>query len=190
MLARSFLIESSSKLLATRTGIKARSSLNLGQIRPLILELLVLEWQKFHTFELGERGGSVVECRTPEREVGGSIPTAAILCPWARHFTPRMYWFITQEAVAPSRHDWNIVDWDVRPQHKQTNKHFWTWISLKPVGQFWSNFMCSITGVGKDCIRFWPVWPWHIGLRGAIVALWVTCYIFRLRQRDPAFGGD
>ena len=27
--------------------------------------------------------------------------------------------------------------------------HFWTWISLKPVGQSWSNFMCTITGVGK-----------------------------------------
>ena len=26
----------------------------------------------------GERGGSVVECRTPEREVGGSRPTAAV----------------------------------------------------------------------------------------------------------------
>ena len=33
------------------------------------------------TPEIGERGGSVVECRTPEREVGGSIPTAAVLCP-------------------------------------------------------------------------------------------------------------
>ena len=59
---------------------------------------------------MGERGGSVVECRTPEREVGGSRPTAAVLCPWARHFTPRNYWLITQEAVAPSRHDWKIVD--------------------------------------------------------------------------------
>ena len=29
----------------------------------------------------GERGGSVVECRTPEREVGGSKPTTAVLCP-------------------------------------------------------------------------------------------------------------
>ena len=29
----------------------------------------------------GERGGSVVECRTPEREVRGSKPTAAVLCP-------------------------------------------------------------------------------------------------------------
>ena len=34
------------------------------------------------TFQiLGERGGSVVECRTPEREVRGSRPTAAVLCP-------------------------------------------------------------------------------------------------------------
>ena len=29
----------------------------------------------------GERGGSVVECRTREREVRGSRPTAAVLCP-------------------------------------------------------------------------------------------------------------
>ena len=34
----------------------------------------------------------------------------------------RKYWLITQEVVAPSRHDWKIVDWDVNPQHKQTNK--------------------------------------------------------------------
>ena len=72
----------------------------------------------------GERGGSVVECRTPEREVGGSIPTAAVLCPWARHFTPGKYWLITQEVVAPSRHDWKIVDWDVKPQHKQNSSAF------------------------------------------------------------------
>ena len=50
--ARSFFIKSSSKLLVTRTGIKAWSSSILGRIRPLILELLALEWQKFHTFEL------------------------------------------------------------------------------------------------------------------------------------------
>ena len=31
--------------------------------------------------KVGERGGSVVECRTPEREVGGSKPTSALLCP-------------------------------------------------------------------------------------------------------------
>ena len=52
MLARSFLIESSAKLLITRTGIKARTSLISGRIRLLTLELLSLEWRKSHTFEL------------------------------------------------------------------------------------------------------------------------------------------
>ena len=52
MLASSFFIESSSKLLVTRTGLKARSSSILGRIGRLILELLALEWRKFHTFEL------------------------------------------------------------------------------------------------------------------------------------------
>ena len=84
----------------------------------------VMRWLKYaksKTFlPRGERGGSVVECRTSEREVRGSKPTAAVLCPWARHFTPRKYWLITQEAMAPSRHDWKIVDWDVKPQHNQT----------------------------------------------------------------------
>ena len=75
-------------------------------------------------FIAGERGGSVVECRTSEREVRGSRPTSSVLCPWARHFTPRKYWLITQEAMAPSRHDWKIVDWDVKPQHNQPTFHF------------------------------------------------------------------
>ena len=52
MLTRSFLIESSSKLLVTTTGIKARMSLISGRIRLLTLELLALEWRKFYTFEL------------------------------------------------------------------------------------------------------------------------------------------
>ena len=34
-----------------------------------------------YTDRCGERGGSLVECRTPEREVGGSKPTTAVLCP-------------------------------------------------------------------------------------------------------------
>ena len=34
-------------------------------------------------------------------------------------FTPPKYWLITQEAMAPSRHDWKIVDWDVKPQNNQ-----------------------------------------------------------------------
>ena len=52
MLAHSFLIESSSKLLVIRTGMKARTSLISGRIRIVTLELLPLEWRKFYTFEL------------------------------------------------------------------------------------------------------------------------------------------
>ena len=40
----------------------------------------------------GEQCGSVVERWTPERKVWGSKPTSAVLCPSARHFTPRKYW--------------------------------------------------------------------------------------------------
>ena len=33
-------------------------------------------------------------------------------------------------------------------------------------------------GLGKGCIRFGADWPWHIGLRWAIVALWATCLAY------------
>ena len=64
--------------------------------------MLCFEIDNVSPNSVGERGGSVVECRTPEREVRGSRPTSAVLCPWARHFTPRKYWLITQEAMAPA----------------------------------------------------------------------------------------
>ena len=56
--------------------------------------------------------------------------------------------------------------------------NFWTWLSLKPVGQSWSNFMCSIIGVGERLHKvFGTDWPWHIGLRWAIIALWATSFL-------------
>ena len=109
-------------------GTVALNVSNMEKIKyrnsPLVVALNYFPSYVF--FISGERGGSVVECRTPEREVLGSRPTAAVLCPWARHFTPRKYWLITQEAMAPSRHDWKIVDWDVKPQHNQPNLHIKT----------------------------------------------------------------
>ena len=60
MLARSFFIESSSKLLVTRTGVKARTSLISDWIRLLTLELLALEWRKFYIFELEYLWGQLV----------------------------------------------------------------------------------------------------------------------------------
>ena len=104
------------------TEVRIRFPLNIWEpidgFWPNFAYALILARSRFG----GERGGSVVECRTPEREVRGSRPTSAVLCPWARHFTPRKYWLITQEAMAPSRHDWKIVDWDVKPQHNQPTK--------------------------------------------------------------------
>ena len=51
----------------------------------------------------------MVESRTPEREVG------------VRNLPP--LWCVstgnTQKAMATSRHDSKIVDWDVKPPHKQ-----------------------------------------------------------------------
>ena len=46
----------------------------------IFLSLQMNEILQFISLQ-GERGGSVVECRTPEREVRGSKPTAAVLCP-------------------------------------------------------------------------------------------------------------
>ena len=103
---------------------------NLGTFKRCFSNFLL--WKQLRQIVYrGERGGSVVVCRTPERKVGGSKPTATVLCPWARHFTPRKYWLITQEAVAPSRYDWKIVDWDVKPQHKQTKIVYQTSVSLE-----------------------------------------------------------
>ena len=45
----------------------------------------------------------MVESLTPEREVGGSIPTSAVLC--QRHIYSLKSTGNTQEAVAPSQHD-------------------------------------------------------------------------------------
>ena len=39
-------------------------------------------------------------------------------------------------------------------------------ISLRPVGQSWSNFMCSIIGGGKGCIRFWGRLDQNSGIHG------------------------
>ena len=59
MLACSFFIKSSSKLLVTWTSIKARRCLISGWIRLLTFELLALEWWKFYTFELEYLWGQV-----------------------------------------------------------------------------------------------------------------------------------
>ena len=124
MLACSFLIESSSKLLVTRTGIKARMCLISGRIRLLTLELLALEWQKFYTFELEYLWSQLANLDQTSH--------FGVTCPWMTKIL-----------------------------------HFRTWISLKPVGQSWSNLMCSITGGEERLhIMFWGRLDQNSGVHG------------------------
>ena len=74
---------------------------------------------------LGEHGGSVVERQTPEREVGvRNLPPSC--CVLKQDTLLPESTGNTQEAVTPSGHDWKIVGWDFKPQHKQTNKQIIT----------------------------------------------------------------
>ena len=45
-----------------------------------------------------------------------------------------------------------VYQWSVASVRRR-RPHFQTWMSQKPVGQSWSNFICSITGVGKVWFR-------------------------------------
>ena len=105
-----------------------------------------------------------------------------VSCTWAsKKFLKDLYWenggsfifdrIIIKVAGNQHRHK-SLVEFDFGPNQTThfgvtcpwvTNiSHFWTLIFLKPVGQSWSNFMCSIIGVGvgaggggAGCIRFW-----------------------------------
>ena len=71
--------------------------------------------------------------------------------------------FIFDQVIIKVAGNWDrhksSVEFNFRPNHithfgvtcpcVMKISHFWTWISLKPVGQSWSNFMCSIIGVGE-----------------------------------------
>ena len=67
--------------------------------------------------------------------------------------------------------------------------HFWTWISLRPVGQSWSNSMCNITGGGERLhnvlrqigSKLWC--PWHWLIMGKMVSPpFLSCF-----RSDPFY---
>ena len=117
-----------------RTCIKSRTSSNFDQIGPPTTELAALERQK--------------NSRT------------LIIGNWCLHASSFIFDRIIIKFVAGNqdRHK-SSVEFDFGPN--QTTHFgvtcpwvtkislFWTWISLKPVGQSWSNFMNSIIGVGE-----------------------------------------
>ena len=71
-----------------------------------------------HIEDRRERGGLVVESDSGGRGRGFDTYLRRIVSLSKDTFTSH-----TQEAVAPCRYDCKIVDWDVKHQHKQINKH-------------------------------------------------------------------
>ena len=130
--SRLLLIRSFLYLQIIRTCIKSQTSSNFGQIGPLA-ELAALEHLK--------------------------ISHILIMGKWCLHASSFIFdWIIIKVAGNQDRHI-RLVKFDYRPNQTThfgvtcpwvTKKsHFWTWISLKPVGYSWSNFICSIIGVGE-----------------------------------------
>ena len=120
-------------LQVTRTCIKSRTSSNLGQIGLLTMELAALERLKnSHRLIMGK---------------------------WCLHASLFIFdRIITKVAVNQDRRKSSVkfdfgrnqtTHFGVTCPWVTKTSHFWTLISLKPVGQSWSNFMCSIIGVGE-----------------------------------------
>ena len=129
--SRLFLIRSFLYVQVTRTCIKSRTSSNFGQIGPLTTELAALERLK--------------------------ISHRLIMGKWFLHASSFSFdRIIIKVAGNQDRHK-SSVEFDFGPN--QTTHfgvtcpwvskilHFWTLISLKPLGL--SNVMCSIIGVGE-----------------------------------------
>ena len=155
MLACSFLIESSSKLLVTKTGIKAWTSLISSWIRLLTLELLALEWRKFYTSELEYLWGQLAALEHLK-----NFSYRPIMGKWCLHASSFILDRIifTVSGSHQDRHKSSVefdFGWNQTAQYGVTCprvtkiSHFWTSISLKPVGQSWSNFVFSIIVVGE-----------------------------------------
>ena len=104
---------------------------------------------------------------------------------WCLHASS-FYQIIIKVAGYQDRHK-SLVEFDFGPN--QTThfgvtcpwvtkiSHFWTWITLEPVCQSWSNFVCSSMGWGKGCIRFWGRLD-HSGERSLPFGLLVSSFFF------------
>ena len=145
-LIRSFLY-----LQVTRTCIKSRKSSNFGQIGLLTTQLAALErLKKSHKLIMGK---------------------------WCLHASSFIFYHIIIKVAGNQDRHKSSVEFVFGPN--QTThfgvtypwvtklSHFWTWISLKPVGQSLSIFVCSIIGVeeklhkvlGQIGSKLW--FPWQ-----------------------------
>ena len=128
-----FLIRSFLYLQVTRTCIKSQTNSNFGQIGPLTTESAALERLKiFHRLIKGK----------------------CCLCASSFIFDRIIIKFSGNQDRHKSSDEFNFgpdhtAHFGVTCHWMTKLLHFRTWISLRPVGQSWSNFMCSITGDGE-----------------------------------------
>ena len=144
----------------TRTGIKAQLSSILGRIRPLILELLALVWRKFHTFELEYLWSQLANL--------DQILFIASLG-WGKGCV-RFWGRLDQNSgfhgnrkpplTYNGENDVFTFSAGNQDRHKSLDEfNFRPLVSMAHLYVFWNE-----------------IWPWHIGLRWAIVAFWATCF--------------
>ena len=134
--SRLLLIGSFLYLQVTRTCIKSRTSSNFGQIGPLTTELAALERLKNFSYRpiMGKwclHASSFILDRIIFKDSGNHQD---------RHKSSSEFDF------GPNQ----TVQYEVTCPWVTKISHFWTSISLKPVGQSWSNFMFSIIVVGES----------------------------------------
>ena len=130
--SRLFLIRSFLYLQVMRACIKSRTSSNFGQIGVLTTELAALERLKNFWLKMGKccfRASSFIFDQIIIKAAGNQD----------RHKSSDEFGFGPDQTT----HFGVPCPW------MTTILHFRTWISPRPVGQSWSNFMCSITGVGE-----------------------------------------
>ena len=148
--SRLFLIGSFLHLQVTRTCIKSRTSSNFGQIEVLTSELAALErLKKSHRLIIGKwclHASSFIFDRIIIKVAGNQ----------ERHKSSNEFDFGPDQTT----HFGVTCPWMTKILH------FRIWISLRPVGQSWSNFMCSNPGVGKGCIMFWGRLDQNSGVHG------------------------
>ena len=137
-------------------------SLNFGQIPPLTTELAALERLKnqcHHVisvdidpifFKLA--GNKDMHNIMNEFEFGPDRTTNyGVSCPWASKKYP------------------------YRPYNGENG--VFTFSLLFLIGSFWYFHVTRTSIKAWMSLNFWnEIWPWHIGFRWAIVALWATCF--------------
>ena len=158
-----------SYLQVMRTCIKAWMSLNLGQIPPLTTELAALERLKNRCHHVISVDIDPIFFKLADNKDMHNIMNEfefrpdwttdyGVSCPWASNKLPPIFLIMGKMVFPLFLCCFWLDPFDTFMKQEQALKLGWVRI-------FWNE-----------------IWPWHIGLRWAIVALWATCFIPQWRD--------